>query len=115
MELSEKQSGVLKNVKVMDSHCPVANDAKINGENCSTDRIIVDKLELMNLQDDIKELSSSLQTVSALKNEVIQQKVNKMLVKMASIMEVSVKGKEESSCWTEVKNARTKLVKKQCD
>jgi hypothetical protein len=68
----------------------------------------VDKLELMNLQDDIKELSSSLQTVSALKNEVIQQKVNKMLVKMASITEVSVKG-EESSCWTEVKNGRTKL------
>jgi hypothetical protein len=114
MAPSEKQSGVLKNVKVMDSHSSVAKDAKINRENCSMDRINVDKMELMNLQDDIKELSSSLQTVSALTKEVIQQK-NKMLVKMASITEVSMKGEEESSCWTEVKNGRTKLVKKQCD
>jgi hypothetical protein len=44
----------------------------------------------MNLQGDIKVLSSLLHAVTAPSKEVIQQKVNMILAKMASISEDSM-------------------------
>jgi hypothetical protein len=96
-----KQSDVLKNGKVTDSHSIVEKDAITEGEHYYQKRIIVDKTELMKLQVDIKEVSSLLYAVTAPSIKVIQQKVNKILVKMASITEDSMNSEEYNSCWTE--------------
>jgi hypothetical protein len=111
----EKRSGVIMNGKVTDFHSTVTKDTKIEGEHYCKERINVDKTELMNLQDDIKVLSSLLHAVTAPSKEVIQQKVNMILAKMASISEDSMSSEKYNSWWTEVKNGRSKTIKKQCD
>jgi hypothetical protein len=78
------------NAKVTDCHSTVAKDATIEGEHYCKERINVDKTELINLHDDRKVLSSLLHAFTASSKEVIQQKVNMILAKIASISEDSM-------------------------
>jgi hypothetical protein len=98
------------NGKATDSHSTVAEDSKTEGEHYCKERINVDKTELMNLQDDIKVLSNLLHAVTAPSKEVIQQKVNMILAKMASNFEDSLSSEKCNSCWTEVKNGISKTI-----
>jgi hypothetical protein len=90
--------------------------ASINGDYYLNETINVGKKELLILQKDMKELRSLLETVarSSVK-EVIQHKVNVILVKMASITDGSMRNEEYNSCWTEVKKGRSKSVRKHYD
>jgi hypothetical protein len=76
----------------------------------------VGKEEVLNLQEDMKELRSLLETVarSSIK-EVIQHKVNVILVKLASITDDSLRNEEYNSCWMEVKKGRPKSDRKHYD
>jgi hypothetical protein len=70
----------------------------------------VDKKELFNLYDDMTELSNQLKIVarSSIK-EVIQHKVNVILVKMASIIEDPTRKEECNSCGMEVKKRKSTI------
>lgn len=76
----------------------------------------MDKKEFLNLQDDMKELSILLKTVAwSLVKEVIQHKVNVILVKMDSIIDDSMRNEEYNSCWMEVNNGKSKVEGEQYD
>jgi hypothetical protein len=109
-----EQCIVSKSGKVTYLQCKVTKGASIKGEYYPNKRINEDQKELLNLQDDMKELSNLLKIVarSSVK-EVIQHKVNVILVKMASIIEDSVINEEYNSCWNQVKNGKSKADRKQ--
>jgi hypothetical protein len=63
MALSEEQCIVSKSGIVTCLQCKVTKGASINGEYYLNERINVDKKELLNVQDDMKELSNLLKIV----------------------------------------------------
>jgi hypothetical protein len=114
--LSREQCNVCSGENTSCSHYTVINGASSNEEYYLSECINVDNMVLLNLQDDIKELSCLLQSVTRSSGkEVIQHKVNMILVKMAIIAEDSTRNKGHNSGWTEVKYGRSKAVRKQCD
>jgi hypothetical protein len=73
--------------------------ACIIGEYYLNKTVNVGKKEWLNLQDDMKELRSLLETVTrSLVKEVVQHKVNGILVKMATITNGSLRNKEYNLC-----------------
>jgi hypothetical protein len=75
----------------------------------------VDKMLLLNVQNDIKE-SSLLQIATRISGkEVMQHKINTILIKMASIIEDSSRIKGQNVGWIEAKNGKSKIIRKQCD
>jgi hypothetical protein len=94
----------------------VVEGASLNGEYYLSESINVDKMVLLNLQHDIKELSSLLQIATRSSGEeVMQHKIDTILIKMASIIEDSSRTKEQNVGWTEVKNEKSKIIRKQYD
>jgi hypothetical protein len=85
----------------------------INGEYYLNEMINVDKKELLNLQEDMKELRSLLETVArSTVKEIINHKFNVILVKMAGIAYDSLRNEEHNSCGTKVKKGRSKADRK---
>lgn len=94
----------------------IAEGVCINREHYISESIIVDKTALVNLQDDIKKLSSMLQlAMRSSGEEVMQHKINTMLIKMASIIEDSPRTKEQNVEWIEAKKGKSKIIRKQYD
>jgi hypothetical protein len=116
MASSGEQDDVCCNENTTCLDYTVTKGASINGKYYFSENINMDKMVLLNLQDDIKELSSLLHTVTRSSGkEVMQHKIDTTLVKMASIIEDSTKIKDQNEGWTEVKNGKSKIIRKQGD
>jgi hypothetical protein len=105
-----------KSGKAMCFQCKVTKDTSIYGEYYINKRINVDKKEFLNLQNDMKELSNLLKIIAwSLVKEVIQHKGNVILVKMASIIDYSMRNEENNLCWMDVNYGKSKADREQYD
>lgn len=81
--------------------------ASVKGEYYLNDRTDVNTKELLNVQDNMKGLTSLLKSATeCLVKEVIRHKVNMIFLKMACIIYDYLRNEDYNSCWVEVKNPK---------
>jgi hypothetical protein len=114
MALSVEEFAVPKSGKAARLQCKITKATSIYGEYYRNERMNVDKNELVNLYDDMKELSNQLKIVaSSSVKEVILHKDNVILVEMASIIEDYTRNEEYTSCGTEMKKGKATIDREQ--